>query len=50
MTKCGTCGYPTEAEGAKECISCHIDRLEREGEEIAKRAEQEAEERYADSR
>lgn len=50
MTKCETCGYPTEVEGAKECVSCHVARQEREGNEISERAEREAQERYADSR
>ncbi len=45
MNKCLTCGY--EAEQGNECVSCHVSRLEREGNEIAEQFDLDAEERYS---
>lgn len=45
MNTCLTCGH--EAEQGSECVSCHVARLEREGNEIAEQHDLAVEERYA---
>lgn len=45
MNKCLTCGY--EAEQGTECVSCHVAKLEREGNEIAEQYDLAMEERFA---
>lgn len=47
MDRYSMCGYPKESQKASLCVSCHVGQLEREGEEISARAEQEMEDAHA---